>query len=135
MITTATAKNGKHTAEVRDGDRVLYRSPEFITERMALADAGCWAAFHGERDGMGKVEVDLNEVYTTRQAETLVFAEVPAGDVARSVANAYAHGLTVEIKSGAMSQRYIEISNGKGSAYGQYHIGADFRERVTNHQR
>jgi hypothetical protein len=130
MDTTVTAKNGKHTAEVRDAGRLVYRSPQFVTERMALADAGCWVAFHGERDGMGKVEVDPAEIYTAREAVTQQFEWVPGEVVARKVASAYEYGLTVEVKVGAMGQQYIQISNGKGSSYGIYHIGAAFRAKV-----
>jgi hypothetical protein len=105
-----------------------YTTSEYYTERMACADMYCWVAFQGEN--MDQVAVDMDEVYTARQAITKTFAEVSAKVVARAVAEAYRNGLVVEIKEGAMGQRYIEISNGKGSAYGQYHIGADFRDKV-----
>lgn len=49
MNTTVTTNNGKHFGIVRKGDSILYRTPGYYTEGMALADAKCWLAFHGEK--------------------------------------------------------------------------------------
>ncbi|MET8880550.1 hypothetical protein [Streptomyces rubiginosohelvolus] len=47
MNTKTTEANGKHYATVSAGDRIVYRTPGYVTARMALADAKCWEAFHG----------------------------------------------------------------------------------------
>ncbi|MFC9191429.1 hypothetical protein [Streptomyces cyaneofuscatus] len=47
MKTQTTETNGKHYATVSQGDRIVYRTPGYLTARMALADAQCWGAFHG----------------------------------------------------------------------------------------
>jgi hypothetical protein len=52
MKITATQANGKHYAEVRDGDRIVFRTQGYYTSRMALADAQCWVAFNGEGNTM-----------------------------------------------------------------------------------
>ncbi|MCX4547272.1 hypothetical protein [Streptomyces sp. NBC_01500] len=126
---------GKFFSQVRnshaDGFGILFESSEYLTEGMAHADAKCWLAFHEGEKKMSKVEVDAAEIYTARQSVTGVFAEIPAERVAHKVAEAYRFGRVVEVKTGGMGQRYIEISNGKGSAYGQYHVGAEFRDKVV----
>ncbi|MEU5149761.1 hypothetical protein AB0G42_21590 [Streptomyces yangpuensis] len=47
MNTKTTQADGKHYATVSKGDRIVYRTPGYLTARMALADAQCWTAFHG----------------------------------------------------------------------------------------
>jgi hypothetical protein len=49
MNTTVEARDGKYFGTVRKGDSILYRTPGYYTEGMALADAKCWLAFHGEK--------------------------------------------------------------------------------------
>lgn len=129
-ITTGT-QGGKFYAWVRKGMSILFQTPGYITEAMALADARCWLAFHGG-ESMDMVTVDMNEVYVARQKGTGVWREETAERVARAVAEAYRFNLTVEVKEGTMGQRYIQISDGKGSSYSQWHMGADFRDRVIN---
>ncbi|MEW2302607.1 hypothetical protein AB0958_21985 [Streptomyces sp. NPDC006655] len=57
MNITAAQRNGKHYGEVRNGDRIVFRSAGYITERMALADARCWVAFHGKAVEMVRIPV------------------------------------------------------------------------------
>lgn len=132
MNTKTTETNGKHYATVSAGDRIVYRTPGYYTAGMALADAQCWAAFHG--GNMDKVTVDLNEVYTARGAGPtgLEYMAVPAERVARAVAEAYRFNLCVEVRTGTRGNAYIQISNGKGSGYGAYHIGAEFADYALN---
>lgn len=56
---------GKFFAQVRnayrDGDNILFESPEYLTREMALADAKCWMAFHGEASKVNE-ENEANEV-------------------------------------------------------------------------
>ncbi|MFE1763095.1 hypothetical protein ACFW81_02565 [Streptomyces angustmyceticus] len=47
MNMTVTETSGKCCATVTSGDRIVYRTPEYYTAEMALADAQCWTAFHG----------------------------------------------------------------------------------------
>lgn len=131
MEITVTKENGKSIGRVHQGDRVFHITPGYYTNQMALAAAHCWAAFHWKGEGMDKVEVDLSEVYTVAQSGTGVFCEFPAERVARAVAQAYEFGLDVEIKQGAMGQRYIQIGRKGVCSYGQYHMGADFRDRMV----
>lgn len=55
MNIKATETSGKHYATVSQGDRIVFRTAGYVTARMALADARCWVAFHGEK--MEKVEM------------------------------------------------------------------------------
>lgn len=48
MEITVTTKRGKHYGRVSAGDHVVFVSSGYITERMAHAAAGCWAAFHAD---------------------------------------------------------------------------------------
>ncbi|MFJ7419788.1 hypothetical protein ACIQXD_14400 [Streptomyces uncialis] len=47
MNTKTQEANGRHYATANHNDRVVYRTPGYLTARMALADARCWIAFHG----------------------------------------------------------------------------------------
>ncbi|MGW3072725.1 hypothetical protein [Kitasatospora sp. NPDC001132] len=79
---------------------------------------------------MNRITVDMTEAYTARARYTHELMGVPAQRMARIVAQAYDFGLTVEIKDSTRADtQYIQISDGKGSSYGQYFIGADFRDR------
>jgi hypothetical protein len=135
MKITATETNGKHYATVSAGDSIVYRTPGYYTAGMALAAAECWTAFHGKGTDMDKVTVDLGEVYTARGggASGLEYRDVPAEHVAIIVAQAYDFGLTVEVKTSTIQgTKYILISNGKGSGYGLYHVGAVFSDYALN---
>jgi hypothetical protein len=48
MEITVSSANGKHYAEVG----TAYRTPDYLTPRMALADAMSWLAFHGPADAL-----------------------------------------------------------------------------------
>jgi hypothetical protein len=134
MQITTTQTNGKHYARVADGDRIAYVSPGYHTAGMAQSAAKCWIAFHGKGSEMGKIVVDLNEVYTSRGAgrSGLEYMNVPAGRVARRVASAYEYGQTVEIRTSMLGTPYIQISDGKGSSYAQFHIGPVFAHYAHN---
>jgi hypothetical protein len=43
VVTSTTGT--KFWSEVRDGDATLYTTPQYLTERMAHADAYCWRVF------------------------------------------------------------------------------------------
>jgi hypothetical protein len=135
MNITVTENSGKHFGQVREGDRILFATPGYYTAGMALKSAECWAAFHGKGNDMGKVTVDLGEVYTARGGgpSGLEYRDVPAEHVATIVAQAYEFGLTVEVKTSTVQgTKYIQVSNGKGSSYGQYHVGAVFSDYALN---
>jgi hypothetical protein len=130
---------GKFFSQVRnsyaDGDNILFESPDYLTEAMALADAKCWMAFHGEAKPMDKVTVDPSEVYTARGggASLLEYRDISAEYVAWHVAAAYESGLTVEIRTSTVEgTKYIMVSNGKGACYGRYYIGAVFADWALN---
>lgn len=201
MYTTTTETNGKYFGLVRaEDERTLHTTPGYITEAMALADAKCWAAFHGGKmdsaeaarnmyrvtfkttDDLGKfaevgmnvsaapgtsdhkliheawvlllnhghdvdvrcgtvtligteaatVAVDMNETYSAmRHADGgFEWYHPTAEHVAYQVAQAGKHSLVVETRTGTQGQTYITIGDGKGSSYGQYHIGAEFAAYV-----
>ena len=46
MIKTTTTRNGQFRATVKGPAGVRYETPAYLTERMAVADAKCWAAFN-----------------------------------------------------------------------------------------
>jgi hypothetical protein len=71
MEITATQANGKHYAEVRNGDLIVFRTQGYYTARMALADAQCWAAFHGE-------EIMTPELEAARQLGLKMAAKMDA---------------------------------------------------------
>lgn len=50
MNITTTERDGKHYGTVRQGDRIVFQTPGYLTQSMALADARCWVAFHGKGD-------------------------------------------------------------------------------------
>lgn len=52
MNFTSDKVNGQCFGRVLKGDKVLYVTKGYITHRMALADAKCWAAFHGKEETM-----------------------------------------------------------------------------------
>jgi hypothetical protein len=52
IVTDYTADNGKTYAEVTEGATVVYRTPDYLTARMAVADAVAWVAFHGPAGAM-----------------------------------------------------------------------------------
>ncbi|MEU9560343.1 hypothetical protein [Streptomyces fumanus] len=117
MDMQTTKVRGKFFTVVRDGAPVVHITRKYLTRRMAEAAAKCWVAFRGVR----KVEIDLNQVYV--QGTKRVAAQF----VADRVAEAYRFGLTVEVRQGTAGRRYIQISDGKGSAYGQYFFGGDLQ--------
>jgi hypothetical protein len=128
MYTTTTVANGKFFGLVRTEDeRTLHTTPGYYTEGMALSAAKCWVAFHG-----GETMVDLNETYSAMRHAGAGFEwyHPTAQEVSDRVADAQKFSLVVEIRKGAQGQRYILISDGKGSGYGQYHIGAEFAAYV-----
>jgi hypothetical protein len=51
-FTTGILGGNKVWAEVRNGETTVYRTTEYVTERMAYADAYCWLAFHGGEKNM-----------------------------------------------------------------------------------
>jgi hypothetical protein len=71
MNITVTKENGKSVGRVHAGDRVLYVTPRYLTNQMALADAHCWRVFHGEEAKMSETEVLPNVALTPDGVETL----------------------------------------------------------------
>jgi hypothetical protein len=203
MYTTTTETSGKFFGLVRAEDETtLHTTPGYITEAMALADAKCWAAFHGGKmsnaeaarnmyrvtfkttDELGKfvevgmnvsaapgasehkliheawvlminqghdvdvhcgtvtligtesdsVIVDMNETYSAQHnaagGRGWTWYHPTAQFVADRVAEAAKFNLVVTVRTGTQGQDYIEIGDGKGSSYGQYHIGAEFAAYV-----
>jgi hypothetical protein len=68
-ITTTKTSAGKYVGTVREGERTLHTTPEYITEAMALADAACWGAFNTTIDPM---------LEAARQAGLLMAAKMDA---------------------------------------------------------
>jgi hypothetical protein len=60
MNIKATQTNGKYSAKVSDGDRILFVTPDYYTEDMALTAAKCWNAFHGEKEVVDMVWVPVD---------------------------------------------------------------------------
>lgn len=72
MQITVTKANGKSVGVAHIGDRVLYTTPQYLTNQMALTDARCWVAFHAkdaEMHGYGrKLNMDTPEMATAVEA-------------------------------------------------------------------
>lgn len=118
MNITATENNGKHTAQVSKGGRIAFQSPEYLTEAMALADAKCWMAFHGEAELMDEF-VKPGDRFTARHGVTHEAYEINPAELARRIAEARNFNLDVVEKTGPKGN-YIEIGR-NGCSYGQYH--------------
>jgi hypothetical protein len=54
--------SGKFVGGVARNDRAIYVSPGYLTEAMALADARCWLAFHGEAQPMPTYTIALDPI-------------------------------------------------------------------------
>ncbi|MGI5408209.1 hypothetical protein ACQEV9_15580 [Streptomyces chartreusis] len=65
MKITITEANGEFYARVNNGDLIVYVTAEYLTERMALADARCWVAFHGKADAMPTYKLAIDPIDTT----------------------------------------------------------------------
>lgn len=88
QITTKNI-NGEHVAAVKEGDRIVYVTAEYITERMALADARCWVAFHASTPAAlffnvkHSIETSEGAVELTQAEAMRVFARVEAWRMSR----------------------------------------------------
>lgn len=69
--TTRQTTEGKYFGQVRrfngKADVILFESPEYLTEKMAQADAECWKVFHVTEEAKG--EQEYKEVAGTRITE------------------------------------------------------------------
>ncbi|MFE5621734.1 hypothetical protein ACFQ8S_06930 [Streptomyces virginiae] len=77
MNIKTTEADGKHYATAHHGDRIVYRTPGYLTDRMALADVQCWVAFHGvkmEEDEKVWVPVDGGQEVELPYADVLRIA-------------------------------------------------------------
>jgi len=76
---------GRFFAQVRnsyaDGFGILFETPEYLTEAMALADARCWRAFHGGEKSMTKPEEVTKTTTTGDMPEDVVTIPTTAGHV------------------------------------------------------
>lgn len=88
MNITATKVNGKHYTRVVSNGRIVFRSPGYVTARMAMADARCWIAFHGEAKPMITYRpvtasftyyTPVTDGSTTQRQYASIDAEVPEG--------------------------------------------------------
>ncbi|MBJ6623598.1 hypothetical protein [Streptomyces sp. DHE17-7] len=78
MIKTTTTRNGQFRATVQGHAGVRYETPAYLTERMAAADAECWAAFHTDESAQERymrMRADENA-----PAENVPVQAVRAGD-------------------------------------------------------
>jgi hypothetical protein len=111
MIATTTTTNGQHIATAKVNGKT-FTTKAYYTLNMALADAKCWIAFN---------KTEGTEMFEARDRATHIFYLIAGTEVARRIEEAKSFGLTVETKiSSHTGREYIEISNGKGSSYGQY---------------
>jgi hypothetical protein len=110
MIQTTQTETGQHIATVG-----TYRTPAYYTAEMAVADAQCWEAFHGEENNMITITADETFVIPTQQGDRIV----DGAHVIRSIETARRLGVEVtEIVSGT-GVRYIQTHRG-GSQYCMY---------------
>ncbi|AUG87289.1 hypothetical protein HOS59_gp25 [Streptomyces phage Rowa] len=126
VITFLNQGNGTVWAEVRDGDATVYRTTEYVTERMAYADAYCWVAFHGGETKMTESLVKPGERFKamgdfSKEVGTC-WREFSAEHVMQRIATYAEHGVPAVRKTGPRGE-YIEIGR-NGSSYAQYHVMA-----------
>jgi hypothetical protein len=117
MEITVRVSGGMYCAQVRDGRKLVHCTQRFYTEGMALADAKCWMAFHGEGEIMNDL-VKPGDKFEAHRKVTGELRPVGAGEMLRLIAEAKSFGLEVVEKMGT-ERAYIEIGR-NGSSYGQY---------------
>jgi hypothetical protein len=123
---------GETTASLMVAGRIVA---ETAATGMSIAEAQAWAA--GYRDSLADAVVDAAAEQPEADIATVVEAlgydfrtndqitgaprTVTAGDMAARIRNARAFGIMVDIRQGPAGE-YIELHDGNGSAYGQYHF-------------
>jgi hypothetical protein len=111
---TVRIAGGRYYGQVRDGKRLMFHTPGYLTEAMALADARCWVAFNGEADDM----VKPGDVFEVRN-KNHEMVTVSAGEMEARIRNAKQHGVQVSLMTGTGGREYINLHIG-GSSYGRY---------------
>lgn len=125
---------GETTASLHLAGRIVAERP--VDEITSIMTAQDWAyetieaaeALVSEAAPESEADIEalidaLGGTYTSRDKVTQKKATFPATEVLRRVREAKALGLNAEVKDAAVAPRwYVEINNGKGSAYGQYHF-------------
>ena len=118
---------GETTASLMVAGRIVA---ETAATGMSIAEAQTWAA--GYRDSLADADAEQPEAdiaavvealgcdFRTNDQITGAPRTVTADDMAARIRNARAFGIMVDICQGPAGE-YIELHDGNGSAYGQYH--------------
>lgn len=111
MGITEHTENGKHYAEVG----TAYRTPDYLTARMALADAECWNAFN-KGAKMDDV-VTAGEEFEAPMIERRMLYS--AAFVSARIAEARRFGVEVSVRTTTDGREYIALHRG-GSQYSMF---------------
>jgi hypothetical protein len=116
MNITVRIAGGRYYGQVRDGKRLMFHTPGYVTEAMAMADARCWVAFNtGEIMDI----VQDADIFESRNKSDHRAVTIGAHQMRARIENARKYGVSVSVMTGERGRKYINIHNG-GSSYGRY---------------
>ena len=117
MITVETLKteNGYYGRVVAEGHAIMYTTPVYFTQFMAMADANCWEAFH--MTGTAQEEPKSSE-YTIDYADTIYESgsKLNTEKVIATITKANQHP-NAAYKVGPLTGRMVEFKGWKLSLY------------------
>jgi hypothetical protein len=120
MNITVRIAGGRYYGQVRDGKRLMFHTPGYLTEAMAMADARCWVAFNA-----GEIMdiVQDADIFESRGKADHRVVTIGAHQMRARIENARQHGVSVSVMTGEGGRKYINIHQG-GSSYGRYFYAA-----------
>jgi hypothetical protein len=116
MNITVRIAGGRYYGQVRDGKRLMFHTPGYLTEAMALADARCWVAFN---KGESMDIVQDTDIFESRSSYNGERVTIGAPQMRARIENARKYGVSVSVMTGESGRKYINIHQG-GSSYGRY---------------
>jgi hypothetical protein len=118
MNITVRIAGGRYYGQVRDGKRLMFHTPGYLTEAMALADAKCWTAFNDKGETVEDIVKDT-QTFQTRSGYDGSLQIVGPDRMRATIANAEQYKVSVSVMTNDRGRKYINIHNG-GSSYGRY---------------
>jgi hypothetical protein len=118
MNITVRIAGGRYYGQVRDGKRLMFHTPGYLTKAMALADVKCWTAFNDKGETVEDIVKDT-QTFQTRSGYDGSLQIVGPDRMRAAIANARQYKVSVSVVTNDRGRRYINIHNG-GSSYGRY---------------
>jgi hypothetical protein len=118
MNITVRIAGGRYYGQVRDGKRLMFHTPGYLTEAMALADAKCWTAFNDKGETVEDIVKDT-QTFQTRSGYDGSLKIVGPDRMRATIANAEQHKVSVSVMTNDRGRKYINIHSG-GSSYGRF---------------